>query len=207
MPRSTLLRRAAAAGLALTAVLAGSVPAQAATTDPEHPFLYVRRALAELERRASCAPEAGLDVPRMVAHVFRCRLTPHLPREKVDRVVREAVVVAECESRFDPAAVVFDGRYTDSPHPATGMRYTAAGVFQFIRATADDYIEGGYANVHDPVANIDAAARLYLDTRAHGGWGWEPWECAAVNGSFKRTSVLPGWPGGPADFPDWALDY
>lgn len=210
LPRFAPVRRALSAVLlAAAGVIAVALPASAAAAPPagRHPFVSLREAVDQWHRAATCRPASGTPVPDMVAEIFRCRVSPHLPPEKVDRVVREAVVVAECESRFDPNVVVFDGRYADSPHPRTGMRYTAAGVFQFIRATADDYIVGGYAKVKDPVANIDAAARLYLDTRSHGGWGWEPWECAAVNGSFKANSVLPGWPGGPAEIPAWALKY
>jgi hypothetical protein len=175
--------------------------------DQQHALRALRSAIDGWHRAATCTPAPETPVPQMVADVFRCRLAPHLPPEQVDHIAREAVVVAECESRFDPEVVVFDGRYADSPHPRTGLRYTAAGVFQFIRATADDYVDGGYANVTDPAANIDAAARLYLDTRERGGGGWEPWECAAVNGAFKASSVLPGWPGGPAELPAWSLEY
>jgi hypothetical protein len=194
-------------GACAAAALATATPAAADERPDRHLFLALRDVVDEWHRTATCRPRPETPVPAMVADVFRCRLAPHLAPEEVERVAREAVVVAECESRFDPDVVVFDGRYTDSPHPRTGMRYTAAGVFQFIRATADDYIVGGYANVSDPVANTDAAARLYLDTRAHGGGGWEPWECAAVNGAFKASSVLPGWPGGPAELPAWAMAY
>ena len=206
----TTHRRALVAGVLLLAVLTQAMPASAAGAEVEdgrHALAEIAEAVERWQRKAECRPEDGASVQEIVADVFRCRITPHLPADRVDRVVREALTVAECESRFDPDVVVFDGEFVDRPHPRTGMRYTAAGVFQFIRATADDYVVGGYANVHDPVANVDAAARLYLDTRAHGGWGWEPWECAAVNGAFKRSSVLPGWPGGPAELPAWTSEH
>jgi hypothetical protein len=151
-----------------------------------------------------CDPAPDAPVPGMVAHIFRCRLADDFSPEQATHVAAEAVVVAECESAFDPDVVVFDGRYVDQPHPATGLRYTAAGVFQFIRWSADHYVEGGYAAVTDPVANINGAVKLYLENRANGGRGWESWECSAVNGAFKGASVLPGWPGGPAELPAWA---
>jgi hypothetical protein len=105
--------------------------------------------------------------------------------------------------------VVFDGRYLDTPHPRTGYRYSAAGVFQFIRATADKWIEpDGYARVFAPRRNIDAAARLYIHNRIAGLRGWEDWACAAVNDGFKQGgAVLPGWPGGPAALPDWVWNH
>lgn len=157
---------------------------------------------------ASCHPPASMQVPAMVANIFRCRLQQegYTPAE-ADRVAAEAVVVSRCESNWNPQAVVFAGRYTDQPHPRTGMRYTAAGVFQFIESSADRWVDGGYANVDDPVANINAAVDYYLQQRRQGNRGWEPWECAAVNGDFKDNSVLPGWPGGPSELPSWAWQY
>ena len=119
------------------------------------------------------------------------------------QMAAEAVVVAHCESRFDPNAVVFDGRYRDARHP-NGNHYSAAGVFQFIRKTANRWINGGYSNVHDIRLNIDAAARLFIHNRSRGYRGWDDWACAAANDGFKVGSVLPGWPGGPQHLPAWA---
>lgn len=189
-----------------------ATPMTSATTAPETADVAAAAAGGESESDVSAAadpcaqPPAG-SVPDLVATVFRCRLAPHLGAERAAHVAAEAVVVAECESHFDPGAVVFDGRYTRQPHPLTGMYYTATGVFQFIRTTADEFIVGGYAAATDPVANIEGAVRVYLDSLAKGGRGWESWECAAVNGSFRPASVLPGWPGGPGQLPSWAYDY
>lgn len=216
---------AAAASGALTALIAG--PAYAATVDGAP-----TEAVAEATPKAAtapkavtaprptpttvpapvavadpCAPTPGTAVPDLVASIFRCRLTPHLGAERARHVAAEAVVVAECESAFDPAAVVFDGQYLQRRHPQTGMYYSATGVFQFIRTIADQFIEGGYAAATDPVANTEGAVRLYLDSLTKGGRGWESWECAAVNGSFRPTSVLPGWPGGPPTLPAWAFQH
>ncbi len=147
------------------------------------------------------------DVPTMVVAIFSCRLAEAGADEAQTRLwTAEALAVAHCESLFDPAAVVFDGRYRDTPHP-NGNRYSAAGVFQFIRVTADTWIEGGYAHVTDPRLNIDAAARLFLHNRAAGFRGWEDWACAAAHDGFKVGSVLPGWPGGPAELPAWTARY
>lgn len=157
----------------------------------------------------SCV-EAGdsNDVPRVVADIFRCRLAEAgVADGTARRIAAEAVVVSHCESKWDPNAVVFDGRYLDAPHPRTGNRYSAAGIFQFIRATADTWIDGGYAQVKNPRRNIDAAARLFIENRARGLGGWGDWACAAANDGFKVGSVLPGWPGGPAELPEWAARY
>ena len=158
---------------------------------------------------ASCV-EAGdsNDVPRVVADIFRCRLTEAgVATAEARRIATEAVVIAHCESKFDPNAVVFDGRYVDRPHPSTGDRFSAAGVFQIIRRVADQWVDGGYAQVRDPRRNIDAAARLFIHNRARGYGGWGEWACAAANDGFKVGSVLPGWPGGPAALPGWAEEY
>lgn len=155
-----------------------------------------------------CAPAPATPVPDMVASIFRCRLleAEYAP-ERVRTIAAEAVAVAECESHFDPEAVIFDGRYRDVAHPGTGDRYSGAGVFQFIRRTADLWIEGGYANVADPVANIDAAARIYVSNEARGFPGWSDWACAAANDGFRSRSVLPGWPGGPDQLPAWSFEH
>jgi hypothetical protein len=157
---------------------------------------------------ADCADAGRADAPvaEIVVEVFRCRvLEAGGSPEEARRVAAEAVTVAACESRLDATAVVFDGRYADVPHP-NGNRYTAAGVFQFIQRVADRWVDGGYAAVLDARANVDAAARLYLHTRAAGFRGWEDWACAAVSDGFADASVLPGWPGGPAELPDWAWE-
>ena len=167
------------------------------------------RAKPAPEAAASCV-EAGdsNDVPRVVADIFRCRLAEAgVADAAARRIAAEAVVVSHCESKWDPDVVVFDGRYLDTPHPRTGNRYSAAGVFQFIRATADKWIDGGYAQVRNPRRNIDAAARLFIENRSRGLGGWGDWACAAVNDGFKSGSVLPGWPGGPAELPDWTTRY
>lgn len=161
-----------------------------------------------LRRRVACDELRGTDIPQLVADIFRCRLREAgIAEPEVAKLTAEAVTVAQCESLFDPNAVVFDGRYVAARHPGTGSFYTAAGVFQFIRRVADQWIEGGYANVYDPAANIDAAARLFLNNRALGYGGWGEWACAGANDGFKATSVLPGWPGGPPQLPEWALSY
>ena len=202
----------ALAGLVATAATAAPAGAEAApSSSPVDAFRAVLEALDRLrtaEADAGCV-EAGdsNDVPRVVADIFRCRLLEAgVDEAEAARIATEAVVVSHCESKWDPDAVVFDGRYRDQPHP-NGNRYSAAGVFQFIRRTADIWIDGGYGQVTDPRRNIDAAARLFISNRARGYGGWGDWACVAANDGFRATSVLPGWPGGPAALPEWASRY
>lgn len=163
--------------------------------------------VAKADRGCLDAGPADADIPTLVGAIFRCRLLEAgVDQAQADRWAAEALVVSQCESRWDTDAVVFDGRYLDTPH-ANGNRYSAAGVFQFIRATAEKWVDGGYANVHEPRHNVDAAARLFIHNRAAGFGGWEDWACAAANDGFKVGSVLPGWPGGPAELPEWAWQH
>jgi murein DD-endopeptidase MepM/ murein hydrolase activator NlpD len=165
-------------------------------------------ALADMPQSAQCDTIEGDDIPQLVADIFRCHLrAAGFSEAEVWWVAAEAVVVAGCESGFEPEIVVFNGAYKKRAHPLTGSRYTAAGVFQFIRRTANDWIVGGYGNVFDATANIDAAARLYLHNRAQGLDGWEDWACDAVNDGFAKASVLPTWSGGPDELPEWAFRY
>jgi hypothetical protein len=157
-----------------------------------------------------CNPPASYSAPQIIAAVWRCRLAEAgLPADVIERTVAEALVTAKCESGWDTNVVVFGGRYVNSPHPRTGSRYSAAGLFQFIRSSANSWIDGGYANVHDPVANADAAARYWLEGYQRGGRtrAWQPWACVAVNDGFAKSSVLPGFPGGPSSLPDYAYQY
>lgn len=206
-----------------SAPVSGPVGAESPSAQPTGGPLDALRALFEgLERLRSDAAaatpddveqfgciEAGdsNDVPRVVADIFRCRLAEAgVDEAEAKRLAKEAVIVAQCESRFDANAVVFGGRYLHTPH-WNGNRYSAAGVFQLIRKTADVWIDGGYGQVFDARRNIDAAARLFVHNRARGLGGWGDWACAAANDGFKRGSVLPGWPGGPAAYPDWVDQY
>lgn len=152
-----------------------------------------------------CRDAGKGNVPKLVAAIFRCHLrAAGFSEQEVGQFTAEALVVSKCESKWDANIVVFNGKYLDSAHPRTGYRYSAAGVFQFIRKTADKWIDGGYANVKDPRYNIDAAARLFIHNRQSGFLGWEDWACAAANDGFKQGSVLPNWPGGPSEMPAWS---
>lgn len=189
----------------LTAAVNAMVAAAAITPAESKP---PARPTEAAQMTPACEDIRTPQIPRLVSDIFSCRLAEAgWAQAEIPLVAAEAVTVAQCESLFDPAAVVFNGHYVSARHPATGMFYTAAGVFQFIRKSADRWIEGGYGHVHDAVRNIDAAARLYIHNRQRGFGGWDDWACAAANDGFRSTSVLPGWPGGPAKLPDWAWSY
>lgn len=214
------LRYAAALVLAPTVALGAFPDAAAAAEDATTPQPYesavsaiVHAVRERVETQPPPPPPAPRpcryaggetrDVPIQITEIFKCHLREvGVSERRARQMAAEAVMVAHCESRFDPNAVVFGGRYRDVPHP-NGNRYSAAGVFQFIRRTADSWINGGYSNVHDIRLNIDAAARLFIHNRSRGYRGWEDWACAAANDGFKVGSVLPGWPGGPAHLPAW----
>lgn len=145
----------------------------------------------------TCDPDRSLTVQEMIGAIFRCRLTESgYSAAEQDKIVSEALVIAKCESGFNTHAKYAGGRWADTPNPKDGRYYTAAGVFQFIKVSANNWIQGGYANVHDPVANIDGAARYYIAERKAGREGWGPWEC---------RKDLPQY-GGPA-IPSWAKQY
>jgi hypothetical protein len=212
----SLFRRACTAATLLTAafvalhLLPPPPPAAggAAELGDRRLLVHVSPPPADDPHPIDCSPAPETSVPTMVASIFRCHLIEAgYEPARVRTIAAEAVAVAECESHFDPEAVIFDGRYRDVAHPVTGDRYSGAGVFQFIRRTADLWIEGGYANVTDPVANIDAAARIYISNEARGFPGWSDWACAAANDGFRSRSVLPGWPGGPDQLPAWTFEH
>jgi hypothetical protein len=147
----------------------------------------------------NCAP-AGVSTDQMVASVFRCRLGRAMVSPDVtERVVSEALVVSKCASGWNPSAQVYAGRYAADANPADGRVYSEAGVF----ALRSQLVETGWVKgeVTDPVANINAAASLWLATR-----GWEQSACATgTDPGLKAGPVLPGY-GGPT-IPAWATQY
>ncbi|MCP4792017.1 MAG: hypothetical protein GY882_01575 [Actinomycetia bacterium] len=153
---------------------------------------------------ADCLPPSHYQVPEMVAAIWRCHLlAAGIGGSTMDAVVADALLVSRCESTWDPEAVAFGGRYIDTPHPATGQIHTATGIFSIDRATADALVEGGYANAHDPVANINAAARLFLSGLDADPWA--PWSCAT--GDDITASVLPGRNEAIEAYPDWVWSF
>lgn len=151
---------------------------------------------------ANCAP-AGVPVANQVAAIFRCRLAREgIVGEQADTVVAEALVVSRCESGWNPTAAAFGGRFATTAHPVTGRTYTHRGVFMIPADVAEaGWVTGGSAALTDPVANINAAASLWLTTRS-----WDQFGCATgAPSGFQAGPVLPQH-GGPA-LPDWAFSY
>lgn len=176
-------------------------------------------------------PSDRTAVARMVSQVFRCvasasGLGAVAPaslesgrhrwdgaarwgfRSLADQVAAEAVVVGYCESGgFDPWVLGHDNRYG------------YGGVFQMGDREWADHAAPG-SSKFEPVANVWAAARYFVASRAAGDpWGgWGPW--AVVNTDYGgpnagvRVPALPrfvstdaryrGTPG--PELPAWAVD-
>jgi len=151
---------------------------------------------------ANCDP-AAVPVPNQVASIFRCRLArAGVYGAAQQQVVEQALVVSRCESGWNSAALAFGGKFATVPNPADGKTYTQAGVFMIsAKLAAAGWVPGGAKDRADPVANINAAASLWLATR-----GWEQFGCATgTTGGFETGPVLPAF-GGPA-LPAWAAKY
>jgi hypothetical protein len=100
-----------------------------------------------------------------------------MSKEEVRNEVARALVLARCESGLNPSLLGGD-RSKDAP----------AGLFQLDGPTVSSLAGGPAA---DPVANSDAAARLYLDRRRSGVDGFSPWPCAR---SLPASGgALPAW--------------
>lgn len=175
-------------------------------SDGIHPNGSGQTALAKLIASAvpsrgvggDCSPSESMAVPEIISAVWRCRLSEAgYSQADQDRIVAEAVVVSKCESGWNPTAIAYGGRYLHERHPTTGYYYSARGVFQFIKTSAERWIPGGWEAADDPVLNIDGAARYYLWEREQGREGWEPWSC--------RNTYLPQY--GGRSLPDWAYQY
>lgn len=163
--------------------------------------------LAGTTGNSDCSPPASLTVPEQISAIWRCRLQEAgYSAQQTDRIVAQALVVAKCESQFNASITAFNGRYRDRPHPDTGYRYTATGVFQITHATADD-LNIPRDQLTDATTNIDGAARLWISEEQRGRDGWNRWACAAVNDGFAHASVLPGYPGGPDELPQWVWTW
>lgn len=138
----------------------------------------------------TCGVPAGTSMATLIKRVFTCELQRQgVPSSAISRAVGEADRVAWCESRHRPNVTVFDGKYVNTPNPATGYRYSAAGLFQIIRSTADAYVPGGYAKVYDPVANTRGAARIWEWGYSRGRDPWQPWTCKPGSDVERRAAA------------------
>jgi len=106
-------------------------------------------------------------------------------------VLSEALAVAECTSGLDPGFLVHGGRFAKDPSPLTGFPDTRSGVFGLSEEVARRWIPAPFS-AFTTTANIDAAARIYVEERSWGRWGWGPFACAAADDGFITKSVLLG---------------
>lgn len=148
-----------------------------------------------------CNP-GNVSTPTMVAQIFRCRLDiAGITGESQDKIVAEALVVSRCESGWNPLALAFAGKFRNSPHPVSDMTYDQGGVFMLSAEESERLMTAGYKDVHNPVANINAAASLWLISQ-----DWSSWGCATGAGElFEAGPELPQY-GGP-ELPSWAKSY
>lgn len=145
------------------------------------------------EEAAACV--ASGPVPDMIVSLWDCMLRQEgLPPDVAQERALDALVVAHCESAWNPAVVAYAGRYRTAPHPVTGRTHTEAGVFLLTREEADRHIEGGYGAVLDAEKNIRAAAEVYLELRSAGEDPFSRWSCA-------RSMLAPG------ERPSWVETY
>lgn len=151
----------------------------------------------------NCSP-TGISAANQVASIFRCRLArAGVVGVEQERVVAEALTVSRCESGWNATAAAFGGRFATTPNPRTGLTYTHRGIFMLTQDQANaGWVVGGSDALTDPIANINAAASLWLTTH-----GWEQFGCAtgAATDGFELGPVLPQY-GGPA-LPDWSHLY
>lgn len=143
-----------------------------------------------------CEDSTGGAPAAIVASVFRCTLREL--GEVSDDTVREALLVAECESGLNPRAEQLQGMYRDVAHPQSGRRYEGGGLFGLTRSQVHDFVAGG--SVEDPWANSLAAARIFITERQSGRDGWGPFVCA--RGDAAVRAVLP-----QQTWPEWVLQY
>ncbi len=167
-----------------------------AATIVDQPW-HLEYALPLLPVAGDCSTSATASVAEQISGIWRCELrSAGIVGGEADTVARSAVVVARCASGWNAGWVVDAGQWVDTPNPSTGATATRAGIFAIDRAVADRYIEGGYARIADPVANVTAAAQLWLAEYRAGRDPWSYWSGC--------TSGLPAYGG---TLPEWTLAY
>ena len=159
---------------------------------PKQPF-HIEYALgtfdADAEIYGDCTP-GGVQVPERIVYIFKCRIMesgfgPTTPQSVLD----EALEIARCTSGFDPGFSSFGGRYRNSPNPATGSTDDRIGIFGLSKSVSARWIPTPY-QASSATANIDAAARIYVEERTWGRRGWGPFACAAADDGIVSASVL-----------------
>lgn len=160
--------------------------------NPTYPF-HLEYALGTLsidaELYGDCTPGA-VDVRDQVQLVFQCRsMEAGLSRAEAISAGPIAVAIAECSSQLNPAASSFDGRFRTAANPATGYPDDRSGLFAISSAVAERWMAPN-SSLRTPLTNIDIAARLYVEERVWGRWGWDPFACAAADDGTVQRSVL-----------------
>ena len=127
-----------------------------------------------------CTPGAIPSAQR-IDLMFRCRvIEAGLGFELPTTAAKDAVVVATCTSGLQAGFRSFDGRFAQAANPATGATDDREGVFGLSAAVAERWMAPG-ADRKNASANIDAAARIYVEERLWGRWGWDLFACAAFD--------------------------
>lgn len=161
---------------------------------------YLEFVLATSSAPQNCSPPPATSVATKVASIWRCRLQlAGVSPAETRRVVAAAEVVSLCESGWNPAARAYGGTWSTTPNPVDGKTYTNQGVFMISAHQAARFAPPG-ASMLEPVANINAAANLWLATRSFAAFG-----CATGHGSFDHGPVLTEYGGPP--LPTWAYSY
>lgn len=146
---------------------------------------------ADADLYGDCTP-GGVPLRERIVAVFTCRIMEAgLGYSTPSNVIDAALAVAQCTSNFDPGFVAHGGKYVERAHPRTGNVDTRAGIFGLSADVATRWIAPPYA-VSTATANIDAAARIYIDERSWGRWGWGQFACATADDGFITDSVLVG---------------
>jgi hypothetical protein len=148
---------------------------------PSAPY-HLEYALGTLDADADlygdCTP-GPVDIAARVDAIFKCRLLESgLGADLASSTASQALRLAECTSRLDPTWRSFDGRFTDTEHPLTGERDDRAGLFGVSVSVAERWTHGGQQMRTTANSNIDTTARLFVEERRWGRWGWDLLACA-----------------------------
>lgn len=142
----------------------------------------------DAETYGDCTP-GGVPVPNRVSLVFRCRaLEAGLGLQEAERISKEAYLVAQCSSRFESGFASFEGRFRQTPNPSTGFTDDRVGIFGLSGEIAARWLMAG-ESLYSATANIDAAARIYVEERSWGRWGWDLFACATGSDGLTKPVI------------------
>jgi hypothetical protein len=142
----------------------------------------------DAETYGDCTP-GGVPVPNRVSLVFRCRaLEAGLGLQEAERLSKEAYLVAQCSSKFESGFASFEGRFRQTPNPSTGFTDDRVGIFGLSGEIAARWLMAG-ESLYSATANIDAAARIYVEERSWGRWGWDLFACATGSDGLTKPVI------------------